>query len=383
MRFVSPRSNVTHIQAITMGSVGSTENGAQQKMANTLVACLVADAASMGTHWIYDSEKLKEVLSGSEESPEFHEPPSCPFYSTEEFPGHYMNGMPSPYAEEALALIEYINKCHGNFESGEGFARSLFEWAEAYSGRKNHATKLFEENVQQLKKEGQTSWYPDCGADDAQANAFWKTIVTMTRYVGAKEYQEKVEEAIRTHQNHDEAVEYGLSLAKMLNDVIVNGVDVKTAISNGAVGELSQQAIDKALSSAIASKEEASMDQVANFLLEYADELAQDGDNPAYRSFKPKTCGFPQSFVVGLKFCLDAEVVATSGDKDFNKFTYAIRRNILAGGDNCGRVPVIAGLLAASGAKHPRKWEDKTSTVSIVKKYIDEADKGRRNSQKD
>jgi len=36
----------------------------------------------MPLHWIYDAEKIKELV-GEKESPAFFEPPSCPFYTYE------------------------------------------------------------------------------------------------------------------------------------------------------------------------------------------------------------------------------------------------------------------------------------------------------------
>ena len=47
-----------------------------------LAGALVADAATMGLHWIYDQAKIQALLDakGKQSAPEFYEPPSCPFY---------------------------------------------------------------------------------------------------------------------------------------------------------------------------------------------------------------------------------------------------------------------------------------------------------------
>lgn len=44
-------------------------------------------------------------------------------------------------------------------------------------------------------------------------------------------------------------------------------------------------------------------------------------------------------------------------------FAFAIRRNILFGGDNCGRSFLLGGLLAAAGAQVPREWEERTQSL--------------------
>lgn len=43
---------------------------------------IVADAATMPLHWIYKPEAMAELLKskGKEATPEFFDPPSCPFY---------------------------------------------------------------------------------------------------------------------------------------------------------------------------------------------------------------------------------------------------------------------------------------------------------------
>lgn len=45
-----------------------------------IAGALVADAATMGLHWIYDQAKIKALVDKREGKPEFYEPPSCPFY---------------------------------------------------------------------------------------------------------------------------------------------------------------------------------------------------------------------------------------------------------------------------------------------------------------
>ncbi|GBG34391.1 Crystallin J1A [Hondaea fermentalgiana] len=365
-----------------MGSVGSTKTTkAQRRLAEAVRGSLVADAACMGLHWIYDHKKLEELVKDHVAAPEFHEPPSCPFYNSNDFPGHYASGMPSPYGEEGLALIDYMSEKNGNFESGEDFAKSLFEWAQNYKGRKNHATKAFEENVLQLEKDGADAWYPACGADDAEANAFWKSVIVTARYADSPECKEKVEQAIRTHQNHEQSVEYGLALSKMLL-AAANGKDLRAAIKEGALGDLSQQVIDKAEASAIESAADDGTEKVVSFVTAYSNELFADGEPDMFRNVKANSCGFPQSFVVGLKLCLDTEVVAAEREEGFDKFAYALRRNMLTGGDTCGRIPIIAGLMAAAGASVPTEWVGKTECIKTVDTYLEKVAKAVSKSSK-
>ena len=60
----------------------------------------------MGTHWIYDPKKMAETVGTA--NPEFKDPPSPQFYNSEEYPGHYQDGMLSPYGEQLLFVTDHI-----------------------------------------------------------------------------------------------------------------------------------------------------------------------------------------------------------------------------------------------------------------------------------
>jgi hypothetical protein len=96
------------------------------------------------------------------EAPEFKNPPTPSFYRAEEFPGHYEHGMLSPYGEQLLFVTEHLIATKG-FVDGPTMSSALMEWcSNQYTGRKDSAMKIFEENM----KNGKT--YPNCGADDYQ-----------------------------------------------------------------------------------------------------------------------------------------------------------------------------------------------------------------------
>jgi hypothetical protein len=136
----------------------------------------VADAASMGTHWMYDPKEVKRVLSSSLDAPEFKDPPTPQFYSATEFPGHYQAGMLSPYGEQLMFVTEYIatsmstksveNNCKEPV-SGAAMSHAMVQWATTFGGRPDHATTTFLDHMKQEDTSGQ---WPNCGADDDQGN---------------------------------------------------------------------------------------------------------------------------------------------------------------------------------------------------------------------
>jgi hypothetical protein len=100
-----------------------------------------ADAASMGTHWIYNPVEMKEAVT-SLESPEFKNPPTPRYYSSEEFPGHYGSGMLSPYGEQLKFVTEYLASSDEDV-NGSSVSKAMFVWATTFGGRPDHATTFF------------------------------------------------------------------------------------------------------------------------------------------------------------------------------------------------------------------------------------------------
>lgn len=347
-------------------SFGREDLGRKNLLA-ALEATFIADAASSGVEWIYDFDKLKEVLQGHWDKPEFHEPPACPFYDSAKFPGHYEAGMPSPYAEECLALLSFMDENGGDFAQGSAFAKSLDRWAKAYKGRKNHATILFEENMAKLHSSGDDDLYPRCGADDAQANAFWKVAPLCTRYADEPlKLMQAVEVAVRTHQNKDPSAAFAMSFARILL-AAAKGSPIEKAVAAGkedADAETTKW-IDRALNDQISSIEDASPQAMQDYITALAKDIA-----PETKPFMAKSCGFPWSLIIGLKLALDAvKMQALQGGPDkFDAFSWAVRQNIHVGGDCCGRVPIVAGILACAGHRPDKSWEPRVTTLPLVRK---------------
>lgn len=129
------------------------------RLVAAIQGAFAGDAASMGVHWIYDPKELLQSLKDPSE-PEFQTPPTPRFYSSTEFPGHYLAGMPSPYGEQLWFATDYCATRRA--VDGEDMSAAFQEWAESFGGRPDGATKEFLAN----KKSGK-SW-KECGADDNQ-----------------------------------------------------------------------------------------------------------------------------------------------------------------------------------------------------------------------
>jgi len=356
---------------LEMGQLSSSAKSSspRDRAFRALRATFIADAAQMPTHWIYSGTDLEALLKNHLEEPEFHPVPSCPFYDSKKNPGHYNFGDPSCYGEESLALVDFLERNKGELVTGEAWAQHLRDWSRDYGGRKNHATTEFDEKAKEL---GNEPLYPAAGADDAQANAFWKVAPVATRYVGMPEYLEKVELAIRAHQNNEDSVGFGLAFARMLSSACETpGISMTDTIKAGLKDSTpaAVEGIHSAFSKAIKSSDEGSHEAFMDFLDSYSASLLVEGDHSGYRGIKGKTCGFPQSFVVGLKICLDTEVMALANGERFDAFSFAIRRNLRAGGDTCGRSALIAGLVSAVFNEAPKDWAEKTNILQKIENF--------------
>jgi len=122
----------------------------------------VADAAAMGTHWIYNPQDMLSMVP-TKEAPEFKDPPTPSYYSSHDFPGHYGPGMLSPYGEQMLFVTEYVAGGGSDVVNGPTMSKQFLEWAESFGGRPDSALKTFMENM----KNSDGKW-PNCGADDYQ-----------------------------------------------------------------------------------------------------------------------------------------------------------------------------------------------------------------------
>ena len=297
-------------------------------------------------HWIYGADKIKEKIGDGDtfKHPEFFHPPSCPYYSTEMFPGHYGPGQVSPYGEEMLCLVDYMVKSKGEFASPEGFADALLHWAETFGGRPNSCTKQFAER----RKAG--GKYPKCGADDYQINSVIKAVVITARYYGRPELADKVEQAIRVHQNDDKAVEFGLAAARALERVIIGNEGLKDVASKPSSDDTDN--VKAAVSVTTSNKSLAPLD----FLKVVADHAKME--NPVYAS----SCALPGAYMFPLFFILSAAEPS---------YEEALRENIRLGGDNCSRAVFLGALLAASGSAAPKEWQAKVTGLAEFEKMVD------------
>ena len=292
-----------------------------RRAAAAVLGSFVADAATMGLHWIYDMAELQARLAAGPGSravaPEFHEPPACPYYD-------YPSGALSPYGDEALVLLRCMCASKGGELEPVEFADALFGWAKEYrqgGGFIDHATQGFLTHMLAGRQ------WPECGAEDKQANCLGKVAMLVARYAGTGKLVQKVTDAVRVHQNHNQAVCFAVAAALVLEQVVL-GSSLPAAL------ELAKASMEDPALAAVEAAEAAGALSTADMLGGLGHQL-MPGEPKA--ALVGRSCGFPQALSGALHAVLGAH-----GD-----YTRGVRANILAGGDNCCRAGLVGALLAA------------------------------------
>ena len=96
---------------------------------NMIICSLAADAATMGLHWIYNSQDILAKVSASQTGKAtFFQPPSCPFYQ-------YETGRLSPYGDEIIPFLRSFASDKGIVKNSAAMAS--YEFFKSYSGARD------------------------------------------------------------------------------------------------------------------------------------------------------------------------------------------------------------------------------------------------------
>jgi hypothetical protein len=168
---------------------------------------LLADAATMGLHWIYDQKVIAEKLTSGAE-PSFFDPPSCPFYT-------YDQGKYSPYGDEVVPFLNAVSSSR-EFDA-DAISALNYEFFKSYSGRLNSCTKKFIEN-----RDAGNPWH-ECHVEHHEAQGIIKVPLLVARYGGTAELLDRVDDAVNIIQNSPQSQHASKLLAVILERVLLTG----------------------------------------------------------------------------------------------------------------------------------------------------------------
>ncbi|CAG5895746.1 unnamed protein product [Menidia menidia] len=306
-----------------------------------IIGAAVADAAAQPMHWIYNPDRLKEVLSDLEPCPEFRPQSANPFYRR-------TTGEQTCYGDQAYILLESLSQCgdvdvedltkriYKFFGPGTVYDLPLNDPYRKKGGPKvtlpidgpwrNGSLKAFFRNVDSGKEE--TGCEVDC-----QMDGITKLAPVVAMFAGKPEMLEKVEKAMRVTQNNDMCVAVTLAAARFLEHFILNGPD--------------PNALDKVLAQMNDPKRQNPQDLDRSIIAQ----LTQVKDNLS------KASPLPGAFQGALH-----------GVLTLNQLDEAVRDTMRCGGCTASRSSFIGACFGAQTGLHwiPESWRKKTLRYPLL-----------------
>lgn len=296
-----------------------------------VLGAVVADAASMGLHWLYDQERLRAVAG---DQPEFRAPNRADFGDK----GYFAHdgkpaGALSQYGAQMLVMSRALAQS-GVYDADAYAAefRATFGYGGQWVGYIDRPTRstLDAMTVAEAAKRPLTG----SGADDAQLPAVSKLPPLVARWHGDSRLSGWVESAVRVTNDRDDSVAWGQAIAAMISAAIA-GAAPEEAV---AAARGTDAMIDRQIEAGLSHPGRSTADVATAFGLHCQLEVA---------------------------FPVICHAIATATD-----YVSAVRDNILAGGDNCGRAVPIGAVLGACFAGTaqglPADWLLKTDWTGIA-----------------
>jgi len=367
-----------------------------------ILGAFVADAATLGFHWVYSQRRISELAP---DTPEFRQPDEEDYEGGVGYFAHATKraGDLSQYGEQMLVMLRSLGETGGCYEKAhytEQFRRHFgyggefvgyidrptrqtldriyheenvaLEAVDAipYDGERKDQHSMLTKVLAAVKQhEGQglrerVEWYSDAmpepalsrayglalvdaltpsgefpGAIDEQLPAVSKLPPLVACHADDPELAAVCESAIRVTNNAPRAVDFGLVCTELLKSSL-QGLPMELALKNAV--EVGSSATRDVLSRALASES----------------------------SVREVTKEF------GLHCDLGAGVPSLMHNlKTANSFTEAVRRNMYAGGDNCGRAIVLGAVCGAqfgSDGRHgiPAAWLSRVAGLDQIESLI-------------
>lgn len=342
-----------------------------------VLGALVADAAAMGTHWIYDQEHIRKIAPNA---PEFIPPNKAYYADVPAFFAHgsRANGQTSQYGEQALVMMNALAASGGRYDA-QTYAqtfRAHFGYGGAWVGYIDHATRETLNNFQRAEDEAlaRARAIPFAGAPKITTALVGKAMVLIPLY-GGETLRTKFEEDVRKTHDDDAIVAHGHKVLDAMLGIErrYGAIDEQMpataklppliAALEGADDAAFENAIDSAVRATSDHPNAADLGRVCARMMHAA--LKTDSLNTIIDA------GFAAATLTSQALIDAARSMTDQDNNDVTKhfgmacdLTYgvpsvvhnmltaptyadAIRRNIYAGGDTCGRAIILGSILGA------------------------------------
>lgn len=271
---------------------------------SALIGALVADAAALGLHWLYDVECLAREAS---DTPEYRTPDADVYTDADGYFAHggKSAGENSQYGTVLKIMLLCLHWSNGalNERNFQHRYQQWFGYGGLWQGYIDHPTRDTLTNIMH----GTIS---PSGADDEQLPALATVPAVVARVRNPTELLSLIDRAVRLTNNNDLAVEVAQHAAVILYDLLEGSTPQqalgRAGILPETIGEIYAQLIDSS------------------------------GDPALMGGIAGRACNLDQGYPLLLGLLHHTHT-----------FTDAVRANILAGGDSCGRAITLGALAGA------------------------------------
>lgn len=276
------------------------------KTTEMLLGALVADAATLGLHWLYDADRIAQIAASQGGECAFTplDPANYADVSGYYAHGARCDGMSTQYGEVLRLAIRSMAENDGAFDAAayqSAFA-AHFGPGGAYQGYIDRPTRGALENIAAEKSPS--------GVDDDQLPAIARLPAILAAYHGRADLPTMVEAAMQVTNVNDVAAAYGAVATDLLSRVM-GGEALASALdaaANAAEGD-----VKTALLAALSSP---------------------DDNSTSFAGEVGRACHLPTAGPVIF------HILKRSGS-----YREAVERNILAGGDSAGRSVLIGAVM--------------------------------------
>jgi len=370
-----------------------------------ILGAAVADAASLGFHWLYDQSRIIDL---EPKTPEFRQPSEADYADTAGYFAH-ANKKPgdfSQYAEQHCTMLRALNSNNGTYDKAkyETAFNECFGYGGSYTGYIDHPTRDTLNNITIAQNEAlmRASSLPFNGTDELRRKLITKVLGNAKQFSGS-DLRQKVEESVRLTNDEDHLVEYAFKILEEWNSVngyhgaddtqlpalsklpalvavyaqqenLKNVVESAVRVTNNndkavAFGLASANLIEAAI---ITGVPELSIDAAKQDLSGVTRHLIDQALASQSKSTPEVTNDWGMACQLNIGFPSAIHNIAKA-----SSFEEAIRQNIYAGGDSCGRSILIGSVMGAChgiGTNNgiPSQWVSKLSHSQSLLNDIDQ-----------
>jgi ADP-ribosyl-[dinitrogen reductase] hydrolase len=300
---------------------------------------LVADAAALGSHWIYDLTVLEQRFPGG---PQGFETPAADHYHAGK-----QTGDQTHYGDGALLLLESVAK-QGRFDLPSFGTEFLTRFREGtYSGYLDHATRDTVANYDAfVATTPQTSFDFQHGADDDHPATVTRSAAVIVRHYRDRDVLASVEALTRFAQDNPRTLAYARADAVLL-----------LALLNGAT-------IDSALDQVVNHFVPAASNEHVAVITAIARARGDVGREPTAVTVEyGQSCPLPNTFPAAVQILLHHQA----------DYPAAVRAALRGGGDSAGRAALVGGWLGAHLGLEaiPLLWRERLSAAAAITSATD------------